>query len=146
MVMEPWSPLWLHISMAVVLTTVVDIFILTSLTSLDQGQPRFPAAVVCWELGGRVSGSWEAGRQGVWELEGRVLGAVRLGVCSPPLLPRSKGLLCLCPSTELAPVCRDLRSPADWGVGAQEPAPSCLVIWSSPEAEVLALPLLHNGS
>lgn len=41
--------------MAVVLTTMADIFILTSLTSLGQGQPRFPAAVVYWELRGRVS-------------------------------------------------------------------------------------------
>lgn len=41
--------------MAVVLTTVVDIFILTSLTSLGQGQLGFPAEVVCWELGSRAS-------------------------------------------------------------------------------------------
>jgi hypothetical protein len=56
---EPWAPLMaahLHLhGCGISNSTVADIFILTSLTSLGQGQPRFPAVVVYWELRGRVS-------------------------------------------------------------------------------------------
>lgn len=86
--------------MAVVLTTVVDVFILTSLTSLGQGQSGFPAEVVCWVLGGRVSAL--------------PLGCPDPGAAVPPPFN----------SAQHTPVLRDLRSPADWGVGAQEPDPS----------------------
>lgn len=72
---------------------------------LGSGPIGVPCEVVCWELGSRAS-------------------ALLLGCPDPRLLSLH--------SSTVHTLLRDLRSPADWGVGAQEPDPSCLVIWELP--------------